>query len=96
MSDIRELTEKDFVRSIKASVRKRLIHGKIESGIDIVALRKFVGLTQEMFAQALGISVHTLRNWEQGRRHPEGPALALIRVAARHPKILRENIASAA
>jgi len=95
MSDIPELTEKDFARAISASVRKRLMRGEIESGDDIVALRKFVGLTQEKFAQALGISVHTLRNWEQGRRYPEGPALALLRIAARHPRIVRENVASA-
>jgi putative transcriptional regulator len=70
--------------------------GKFESGDDVAALRRFVGLTQVRFAQAIGISVHTLRNWEQGRRQPEGPALALLRIAARHPKIIRENLESAA
>ena len=69
--------------------------GELQPG-DVAALRRFVGLTQEDFAVALGISVHTLRNWEQGRRYPEGPALALLRIAARHPKILRENLSSAA
>ena len=73
-----------------------MIEGRIESGADIVMLRKFVGLSQMKFAEALGISVHTLRNWEQGRRQPEGPALALLRIAARHPKIVRENVATAA
>ena len=63
---------------------------------DIAALRKFIGMTQEEFATALGISVHTLRNWEQGRRAPEGPALALLRIAARHPRVLRENLAATA
>lgn len=96
MSDTPELTDVDFRRAIKASVRKRLIRGEIESGDDIVALRKFVGLTQVRFAEALGISVHTLRNWEQGRRWPEGPALALLRIAARHPRMVRENLVSAA
>jgi putative transcriptional regulator len=72
------------------------MQGKIESGDDVVALRRFIGLTQKDFADALGISVHTLRNWEQGRRKPEGPALALLKIAARHPKIVRENLASAA
>jgi putative transcriptional regulator len=62
----------------------------------VVALRRFVGLTQVRFAQALGISVHTLRNWEQGRRLPDGPAIALLRIAARHPRIIRENLDSAA
>ncbi len=96
MNDIPELSEASFERGIKKSVRKRLIAGQIESGADIVALRQFVGLTQEGFSEALGISVHTLRNWEQDRRKPDGPAIALIRIAARHPKILRENAASAA
>jgi putative transcriptional regulator len=59
-------------------------------------LRRFVGLTQVEFAKAMGISVHTLRNWEQDRRVPEGPALALLRIAARHPGIIREELASAA
>ena len=91
-----ELTEQDFGRALKASQRKRLRAGKFETGADIAALRRFVGLAQPRFAKALGISVHTLRNWEQDRRKPEGPALALLRVAARHPKILRENLAVAA
>jgi putative transcriptional regulator len=96
MSEIPELTEKDFERAINQRQRKRLMAGKFENGDDFVALRRFVGLTQEEFAGALGISVHTLRNWEQGRRSPEGPALALLRIAARHPRIVRENLSSAA
>lgn len=96
MSDIPELTEQDFARAIPARVRRRLVQGQFESGEDVAALRRFVGLTQTQFAQAMGISVHTLRNWEQGRRHPEGPAIALLRIAARHPRILRENLESAA
>ncbi len=96
MTDMPELTDKDFGRGLKRSQRRRIMQGKIESGDDVVALRRFVGLTQAAFAEALGISVHTLRNWEQGRRQPEGPALALLRIAARHPKMVRENLASAA
>ncbi|MBW1687150.1 MAG: helix-turn-helix domain-containing protein [Deltaproteobacteria bacterium] len=91
-----ELTNRDFARSLKRSQRARLMRGQIESGEDVAALRRFVGLTQKEFAQAMGISVHTLRNWEQGRRKPEGPALALLRIAARHPRIVRENLATAA
>lgn len=96
MTDIPELTTEQLSRSIPARVRKRLILGKFESGDDIATLRRFVGLTQMKFAQAMGISVHTLRNWEQGRRRPDGPAIALLRIAARHPRIIRENIESAA
>lgn len=96
MTDIPELTDEDLASAIPASVRRRLIGGRFESGEDVVALRRFVRLSQARFAEALGISVHTLRNWEQGRRRPEGPALALLRIAARHPRIIRENLRSAA
>ncbi|MEY4551182.1 MAG: hypothetical protein RL685_7377 [Pseudomonadota bacterium] len=94
--DMPELTEEDFASAIPARLRRRLIKGQFESGADFVALRRFVRLTQEQFAQAMGISVHTLRNWEQGRRTPEGPAIALLRIAAKHPRIIRENLESAA
>jgi putative transcriptional regulator len=96
MTDIPELTDEQLKRAIPARVRKRLIQGRFESGEDIAALRSFVGLTQAEFARAIEISVHTLRNWEQGRRKPEGPAIALLRIAARHPRIIRENLESAA
>ena len=96
MSDeIRELTDQDFARAIPRRQRERILRGRLAGGDDVIALRRFVGLTQQQFADALGISVHTLRNWEQGRRKPEGPALALLRVAARHPRVLRENLAAA-
>ena len=91
-----ELSEQDFASAIPARLQKRLIKGDFRSGDDIAALRRFVRLTQEQFAQAMGISVHTLRNWEQGRRTPEGPAIALLRIAAKHPRIIRENLVSAA
>lgn len=94
--DIPELTEDDFAAAIPVRVRRRLMKGRFESGNDIASLRHFVRLTQAQFAQAMGISVHTLRNWEQDRRRPEGPALALLRIAARHPRIIRENLESAA
>ena len=96
MTDIPELTEEQLARAIPARVRQRLIRGQIESGEDVAALRRFVGLSQSQFARAMGISVHTLRNWEQGRRRPEGPAIGLLRIAARHPRMIRENLRSAA
>jgi len=96
MSNIPELTDDQFKSAIPARQRKRLMQGRFESGEDITALRNFVGLTQAEFARAIEISIHTLRNWEQGRRKPEGPALALLRIAARHPRIIHENLESAA
>ena len=91
--EIPALTERQLARAIPRRQRERILRGQISGGDDIIALRRFTGLTQEQFATALAISVHTLRNWEQGRRTPEGPALALLRIAARHPRVLRENLA---
>lgn len=53
---------------------------------DVSAVRAKIGASQAEFALMIGVSVATLRNWEQGRRMPEGPALALLRVAAKNPK----------
>ena len=94
-ADIPELSEAEFERAMPRRLRDRLARGELRGGDDVAALRRFIGLSQEMFAVALGISVHTLRNWEQGRRMPEGPALALLRIAARHPRVLHENLALA-
>ena len=55
---------------------------------EVHALREQFGLSQKKFASLVGISVGTLRNWEQGRRKPEGPARVLLRVAALHPEAL--------
>ncbi|WP_405225491.1 helix-turn-helix domain-containing protein [Lentisalinibacter sediminis] len=96
MTEIPKILDEQFERSLPAKLRARLIRGGILTGEDIAALRRFVGLSQAEFARAMEISVHTLRNWEQGRRKPEGPALALLRIAARHPRIIRENLVSAA
>ena len=60
--------------------------------IDIKRIRSEFNLTQVEFAALLGISVRTLRNWEQGRRVPEGPAMVLLRVAEKHPEAVLDVI----
>lgn len=52
------------------------------------AARRLSGLSQEEFCARLGISVGTLRNWEQGRRQPSGPAKALINLLVKRPELL--------
>ena len=53
---------------------------------DVRAIRTQLEVTQTEFAMMIGVSIATLRNWEQGRRVPDGPAQALLRVAAVDPK----------
>ena len=57
----------------------------IVAGPDVKRIRANYKLSQGEFAALIGISVATLRNWEQGRRIPEGPARVLLQVAAKHP-----------
>ncbi|MCC7178234.1 MAG: helix-turn-helix domain-containing protein [Acidobacteria bacterium] len=59
---------------------------------DVKAVRRLLGTSQTEFALMIGVSVATLRNWEQGRRTPDGPALALLRVAARNPQAVVEAL----
>lgn len=56
------------------------------SPADIAATRKRLRLSQARFALTFGISAATLRDWEQGRRHPEGPAKVLLRVIDKEPE----------
>ncbi|HAS54202.1 MAG: hypothetical protein A2X56_03480 [Nitrospirae bacterium GWC2_57_13] len=61
---------------------------------EVKKIRDQYGLSQEKFAILMGISTATLRNWEQGRRKPEGPARILLQVAATHPRALLDLASS--
>jgi putative transcriptional regulator len=61
--------------------------------IDVKAIRQGLGKSQAEFARMIGVSVATLQNWEQGRRRPEGPARALLRVAAADPEAVAAALA---
>jgi putative transcriptional regulator len=56
-----------------------------DTAIDVRAIRATTGLSQSKFAELLSIEVSTLRNWEQGRRDPTGPARALLRAIRNDP-----------
>lgn len=59
---------------------------------EVAQARQSTGLSQAQFAEALCISKRTLQEWEQGRRSPSGAAQALIRIAQRHPEVVREAL----
>lgn len=59
---------------------------------DVKRIREKLKASQTEFALMIGVSVATLRNWEQGRRTPDGPALALLRVASRNPRAVAEAL----
>ncbi len=86
--------KKKMFEELLASVREggAILRGEVAparkyvmEGPDIKRIRNNYNLSQGAFATMLGISVATLRNWEQDRRSPDGPARILLHVAARHP-----------
>lgn len=88
------MKKKDF-DNLVASIREagRIRRGEAEASrvteftpVDVKAIRRQLGKSQAGFARMIGVSVATLRNWEQGRRRPEGPARALLKVAAVNPE----------
>ncbi len=67
-----------------------------EAGTPVVrALRRRARLTQHEFAAKLGVPVETIRNWEQGKRAPRGPARALLAVIAHAPEMVFAALAKA-
>ena len=80
----------DLLRSVKQMRRGRAARVTKVKLPEAAAARAKTGLSQQDFANLLGVSARTLQDWEQGRREPTGAAKTLLRVAASHPNILLE------
>ena len=61
---------------------------------EVKVIREQTGLSQTQFARLIGFSKRTLENWEQGRRHPTGPARALLKIVESNPKVAVEALHS--
>ena len=53
-------------------------------------IRLKLSMSQSEFAGLMGVSVRTLQDWEQGRREPQGPAVALLRIAEQYPEVFNQ------
>jgi putative transcriptional regulator len=53
---------------------------------DVRAIRKQIGFSQSKFSALIGVSIRTLQNWEQGHRHPTGPAKVLLKLVQSNPE----------
>ena len=93
------MTDEDIARAVAEDpdaapllTDEQLAAAKTVRPVDIAATRRRLGLSQTEFAAWFGISPGTLRNWEQGRRVPEGPARVLLRVIEREPEAVRRAL----
>ena len=81
------------MKAIRSGKMKPSRITKLEKN-EITQARHRLKMTQTQFATAFGISVSTLRNWEQGHRTPSGAAITLIKVARKHPKAVLDAVLS--
>lgn len=78
-----------YVRGEKSRAR---VHRVYVPDIDVASVRGKLGLSQVDFAAAFGVSVATVRNWEQGRRRPHGPAQVLLVVIEKAPGVVMQAL----
>jgi putative transcriptional regulator len=84
------LTGLEEIAAWKQGEKKlRVTEVAMPKAADVKAIRDSLELSQESFAGFLGVSLGTVRNWEQKRREPQGPARALLLVAAKQPRAVR-------
>jgi putative transcriptional regulator len=82
--------QKDLLESVR-QMRRRQATRVTEVELPVAATARIqMGLSQVEFAELLGVSPRTLQDWEQGRREPTGAARMLLKVATRHPAMLRK------
>ena len=88
----------NLVESIKQA--GEIKRGRLQPGrtftfnpLDIKKIREKLHKSQSEFALMIGVSVSTLQNWEQGRRKPEGPARALLKLALENPEVVEKTLA---
>jgi putative transcriptional regulator len=84
------LTGLEEIAAWKRGEKKlRTVEVAMPKAADVKSIRNALELSQESFAGFLGVSLGTVRNWEQKRREPQGPARALLLVAAKQPRAVR-------
>ena len=82
----------DGIAYAHGDVQDRRVHQVEVPAVDVRAIRKRTGLTQQKFSSKYGFAVASLRNWEQGRRQPERSARLLLKVIDRHPAAVEEAL----
>ncbi len=75
------------IRDIKAGRGKRTI---VFRPNDVARVREKLKITQSQLATIVGVSVRTLREWEQGRRRPKGAAVAFLAIASARPDVVQD------
>lgn len=101
LDQVRKMSDREIHRRarsdylVKPLNRKQLsqfkrVHPPEE--LDVKVIRNQLHISQSVFAKFFGISLRTLQDWEQGRRHPKGPARILLVLIAHKPKWVQDAL----
>ena len=77
------------VKAYKAGTKALRVHTLKEPATPKI-IRAKLKLSQSAFAGLMGVSLRTVQDWEQGRRKPSGPAVALLRIAEQKPEVFMQ------
>ena len=90
MNEVKRDVDREILKGLQEI--KRGDHARVINVPDVIRIRKDAGLSQAQFARLLGVSVRTLQDWEQGRRHPSGAAQTLMMIADRNPQAVLDVV----
>ena len=79
-----------YAKGQNRNVRVHVV--RVPGNVNVRKVRQKLGMSQGEFAAQFGISPATLRNWEQGRRQPEGPARLLLNIIEREPDAVQRAL----
>jgi DNA-binding transcriptional regulator YiaG len=78
--------------AVNSETQRRKSAKAWEAKSEVAKVRHSLDMTQEAFADLLGVGLSTLRSWEQRKREPSGAARMLISIALKHPEVLQEAV----
>jgi len=87
---------KEAVAIAQGTLSKDSYTVHIPPSVDVKAIRQQLGLSQASFSARFGLSLHSLRNWEQGKRTPDPAARAYLKVIEKAPDVVTQALSGAA
>ena len=74
-------------QEIQAQIEEDETQAMLDAGRYVISVRRRLGLTQVEFSRLVGVSIKTIRSWEQGKQYPDGPAKTLLKILAYAPEV---------
>ncbi len=94
IGDLKRAAADSEAGSFHEAMQRQGMRVHVPETVDVKAIRRAIGLSQTRFAERFGFDLSSIRNWEQGRRRPEGPARVLLMVIKHNPQAVWDALAA--